>query len=50
VLLSPKACIAYFVKYVYELQQMLREAKGNLIGILDLLKSPKTDRHLSLLY
>jgi len=48
--LSPKACLGFFVKYIYELQQMLFETKSSKMGVLDLLKSPNSNPNLKLLY
>ena len=50
VVLSPKACLGFFVKYIYELQQMLFETKSSKMGVLDLLKSPNSNPNLKLLY
>lgn len=50
VILSPKACLSFFVKYIYQLQQMLFETKSSKMGILDLLKLPNSDPYLKLLY
>jgi len=50
VILSPKQSLCFFIKYIYELQQMLFDTKSNKSNILDILKSPNTDPSLNQLY
>ena len=47
--LTSQASIAYFLKYIYELQQMLFETRSTKAGILEILKTPDSDPSLMLL-
>jgi len=50
--LTPKRCLTFFLKSIYEIQNVLfdKKIRATTNGLLDLLKSPSTDPHLRLLY
>lgn len=51
-ILTPKRCLSFFLKSVYEIQNVLFDKKGKATtnGLLDLLKAPSSDPNLKLLY
>lgn len=50
IVLPPSVCLGFFLKYIYELQQMIYETKASKTAILDLLKNPSQDKSLQKLF